>query len=77
MPVNNPIINPKIILYFVLFIKYLWISKILLASIGIKSTEKNITTPLFNCVFFHIINLKIFEKLPKHSDNLLFQSLLH
>ena len=44
MPVNNPIniflINPNIILYHVPFIKYLWISKILLVSIGLKSTEK-------------------------------------
>ena len=42
--VNNPIniflINPNLILYHVLFIKHLWISKILLASVGLKSTEK-------------------------------------
>ena len=45
-PVNNPIniflINPKIISYHVLFIKYLWISKISLVSIGLKSTEKKV-----------------------------------
>ena len=52
MPVNNPINNPNIILYHVLFIKYLWIPKILLVPIGIKSTEKKFTTPLFNPVFF-------------------------
>ena len=43
-PVNNPIkkflINPNIILYHVLFIKYLWISKQSLVSIGLKSTKK-------------------------------------
>ena len=31
-------------LYPVLFIKYLWISKISLVSIGLKSTEKYFTT---------------------------------
>ena len=49
-PVDNLIniflINPKVILYRVLFIKYLWISKILLVSIGLKSTEKKFTAPL-------------------------------
>ena len=71
-PVNNPIkiliINPKIILHHVLFIKYLWISKILLISIGLNSTEKNFATP-FNLFFFHIMLLivKSYEILPKHS----------
>ena len=45
-PINNPInislINPNTILCHVLFIKYLWISKILLVSIGLKPTDKNI-----------------------------------
>ena len=45
-PINNPIniflINPNIILYHILFIKYLWISKISLVSIGLKSAEKNL-----------------------------------
>ena len=62
-PVNNPIniylMNLSITLYHVLFIKYLWISKISLVSIGLKSTEKKFATP-FNTVFFHIINCKIF-----------------
>ena len=53
------LIEPNIVLYHVLFIKYLWISKILLGSIGLKSTEKKITTPL-NPVFFYINNSKIF-----------------
>ena len=66
-PVNNPIdiflINPAIIFYPVFFfIKYLWISKTLLASVGLKSTEKNFTAPL-NSVSFHIINCKIFRNI--------------
>ena len=56
MPVNNPIniflINPKIILYHVPFIKYLCISKILLVLIGLKSTE-NFFTVLSNTVFLY------------------------
>ena len=60
MSVHNPIniflINPNIILYCVLFIKYLWISKISLVSIGLKSKEEKFTTP-FNPVF-QIINKK-------------------
>ena len=54
-PVNNTIniflINPNIILYHVLFIKYLWISKISLVSIWLISTEKKFTTtsnPIFS-----------------------------
>ena len=57
MPVNNPvlfsIINSKIVLYFVTFINYLWIS-----IIGLKSTEKNLTTSS-NPVFFIYIYLII------------------
>ena len=63
MLVNNPIniflINPKIILYYVLFVKYLRISKISLVSIELKSTEK-ILQLLLILFFFHIINCKIF-----------------
>ena len=43
--------NLSITLYHVLFIKYLWISKLSLVSIGLKSTEKKFATP-FNTVFF-------------------------
>ena len=46
-------------LHHVLFIKYLWISKISLVSIGLKPTQKIFLTP-FNPVFFHTINCKIF-----------------
>ena len=60
-PVNNLIniflIKSNIILYHVLFIKYLWISKVLLVSIGLKATEKNSKTP-FSPVFY-VINCKI------------------
>ena len=53
-PANNPInvllIDPSIILYHVLFIKYSWISKLLLVPIGLKSTQKYFTTP-FDPVF--------------------------
>ena len=56
-PVNNPvlffIINSNIVLYFVTFINYLWIS-----IIGLKSTEKNLTTSS-NRVFFTYIFLII------------------
>ena len=47
---NIFLINPNIILYYIIFIKNLWISKISLVSIGLKSTEKNFTTS-FNPVF--------------------------
>ena len=69
-PVNNPIniflINPRIILYYVLFIKYLCISKILLVSIELKSTEKNFTASP-NPVFLILLIVKPFEILPKQS----------
>ena len=56
MPVDNLIyiflINSNIILYHVPFIKYLSVSKILLVSIGLKSTEKKLTTP-FNLGSLH------------------------
>ena len=79
-PVNNPIntflTNPNIIIYHDLFIKYLWISRILLVSIGLKLTEKEFTTP-FNPVFF---SYYYFPNLLKHYlntvHNLLFQSFL-
>ena len=62
--VNNPIniflFNTDIILYHLLFIKYLWISKILSESIGLKLTEKNYTTRFNPVFFFHINNFKIF-----------------
>ena len=38
----NIFINPNILLYHIIFIKYLWISKISLVSIGLKSTEKKL-----------------------------------
>ena len=41
-------------------------SKILLVPIGLKSTEKKITTP-FNPTFFIVLNVKSFETLPKYS----------
>ena len=70
MLLNNPIniflINQNIILYHVLFIKYLWISKISLLSIGLKSIKKHFTTP-FNPAFFILLIVKSFEILPKHS----------
>ena len=57
--------------------KYLWISKILLLSIGLKlKKKKKITTP-FNSVFFfffHIIHCKIFLKHLNAVNNLLFVS---
>ena len=70
MPVNNPIniflINSNIILHHVPFIKSLWISKISLASIALKLTEKKITIP-FNPVFLILLIEKPFEVLFKHS----------
>ena len=69
MSVNNPIniflINPNI-LYHVYFIKYLWISKISLVSIGLKSTEKKFPIP-FNLVFVILLIVKSFKILPKCS----------
>ena len=57
-PLTRPVINPinifliklNIILYHVIFIKYLCTSKKSLVSIGLNRTEKNFTTP-FNPVF--------------------------
>ena len=63
---NIFLINPNIILYHVLFIKYLWISKISLVLIELKAAEKKIKTP-FNPVFFILLIVKSFETLPKHS----------
>ena len=55
-PVNHPInvflINPNIISYYVLSIKYLWISKISVVSIRLKPIEKNFAT-LSNLVFLY------------------------
>ena len=65
-PINIFLINPNTILYHLLFVKYLWISNISLLSIGLKSTEKNFTTP-FNPVFFILLIIKSFETLPKRS----------
>ena len=66
-PINTFLINPNIILYHALFIKYLWISKISLSSIGLKSTEQSFRTT-FNHVFFILLIVKYFETLPKHSE---------
>ena len=77
MSVNNLIniflINSNIISYHVPFINYLRISKILLVSIWLKSTEKKFTIP-FNPVFFILLILKSFEILRKIVHNLLFRS---
>ena len=57
MSVNNPInillISSNVVLFHVPFIKYLWISKKSLLSIGLKSTEKNFTILLI--LFFFIL----------------------
>ena len=65
-PINIFLINPNIILYHLLFVKYLWISNISLLSIGLKSTEKNFTTP-FNTAFFKSSIVTSFETLPKRN----------
>ena len=49
----------NVTLYYVPFIKYLWRSKISLVSIGLKSTNKNLTLSLI---------VKSFEMLPKNSN---------
>ena len=64
--INIFLINPNIILYHFLFIKCLRTSKISLVSIELKPTQKNFTIP-FNLNFFHVINCKSFDILPKHS----------
>ena len=61
-PINTFLINPNIILYHVHFIKYLWISKISLLSIGLKLTEKIYNSFL---IFFSIINCKVFCSINK------------
>ena len=70
MLINNPInvflIKPNIILYHVLFIKHLWVTKTSLLSIGLKLTEKNFTTH-FNPAFFILLIVKYFETFPKDS----------
>ena len=65
-PINTFLISPNNFSYYFPFIKYQWISKILLVSIGLKSTEKKFTLP-FNPAFFILILVKSFETLPKHS----------
>ena len=57
------VIKNNIILYQFPFIKYLWITEILLVSTGLKSVEKDFTLP-FNPAFSYY--LKSFEILPKH-----------
>ena len=68
--VHNPVIvfwiNWNIILYQVLFIKYLWIYKIFLVSIEWKSTEKKLYIS-FKFRFFILLIAKSFETLPKRS----------
>ena len=49
---------PDIILYYFPFVKYLWISEIVIVSGGLKSTEKRFTIT-FHPVFVQI-NCKIF-----------------
>ena len=53
------------IIYYVIFIKYLWISKISLVSIIL--TEKAFIYP-FNLVFFMLSIVKSLEILCKHND---------
>ena len=66
-PINIFLINPNIILHHVLFIKYLWISKLSLVSIELKSTKK--ITASFNPVFYFILSIvKPFEILPKYNS---------
>ena len=55
--VNVFLIKPKIHLYYVIFIKYLWVSKISLVSTELKSTEKS--------CFFILLIVKSFEILRK------------
>ena len=77
MLINNAIniflIVPNIILYYFCFIKYLWISKISLVSIELKSAGKNIAIPFnpvffwfFVCFFYILLTVKSFEILPEH-----------
>ena len=65
-PINIFFISPNIIFYHVLFNKYMWISKILFVSIGLKSTEKKFTAS-FHPVFLELLILKSSETLPKRS----------
>ena len=65
-PINIFLINPNIILYYVLFINYLWISETLLVSIGLNLTEKKFATP-FDIVFLILLVVRSFKVLPKQS----------
>ena len=72
MPVNDPknifVINPNFILYHALFIKYFWVSKTLLVSIGSKSTEKKFTIHFNPVFFFFLLRIETsFQILRKHS----------
>ena len=77
--VNNTIniflIFPNIVLYYVSFIKYVWISKISLLSTVLQSTEKPFTLP-FSPVFFILLIEIFFEKnllkLPKDNGYVFF-----
>ena len=64
--VNIFLTNLKIVLFHVLFIKYLWIYNVSLVSIELKPKEKNSST-IFNPIFFILLVEKSFEILPKHS----------
>ena len=46
---NMFLILPSIISFYISFIKYLWMSKILVVLIGLKSTEKTFT------LFLHML----------------------
>ena len=59
--------SSNIILFYSSFIKYLWISKISLASIGLKSAEKKNIALSYNPGFFILLIVKSFEILRKHS----------
>ena len=64
--VNIFLTNLKIVLFHVLFIKYLWIYNVSLVSIELKPKEKNYST-IFNPIFFILLVEISFEILPKHS----------
>ena len=73
--VNIFLINLNIVLDHVIFIKYLWLPKISIVSIELKSTEKKFTTP-FNPVFSKLVVVKSFECYLNTVNNLLFLSFL-
>ena len=79
-PINIFLINSNNILYHVLFIRYLWISKILLLSIGLKWIKMKrlkfpyLSTTYFLSLSFYDLGLNLLLKSTLFSNKLVFSA---